>query len=366
MADEHAGQPEIDAQWEALARLISGECTPDEAQRLRLELARDPARASLLAALERAVATQTEPPLPANQVESALAAVLARRDVRGDGRAVADPAVISLGERRAELLAAHSRWRTNGLRAAAAVLVVAGASMLWRATHGTTRSDRIASVTARPATTHYVTTVGRIDSLRLADGTSVVLGPSSELTLADGYGLHAREATLRGEAYFEVVHDKARPFVVHTSRATLRDVGTAFTVVTDTGGTRVTVTGGAVDVSPPRPGPGSRVVLRKGDRATLERNEMRVERGVASAADLSWTRGVLVFRDAPMERVASGLERWYGVRLIVVDSTLAHRRVTATFEGGTPDDVGNILAAVLGGNVIRSGDTLRLGAAGTR
>jgi len=367
MADERAGQPELDAQWEALARLISGECTPDEARRLRAELARDPARASLLAELERAIATQTEPPLAASEVEQALAAVRARRDVDEVAHTVARPDVISLRARRdARRGSGRSPWRTNGLRAAAAVLVVAGASVVWRATHRPDRIDDSASVTRRAATTRYVTAVGRIDSLRLADGTAVVLGPSSELTLADGYGAHSRQATLRGEAYFEVVHDEARPFVIHTARATLRDVGTAFTVVSDTGSTRVSVTSGAVDVSPPRPGPGSRVVLRKGDRATLDRNDMQVERGVASGADLSWTRGVLVFRDAPIERVASGLERWYGVRLIVVDSTLARRRVTATFDGGTPDDVGNILAAVLGGNVIRSGDTLRLGAAGTR
>ena len=372
MADERAGQPDPDAEWEALARLIAGECTPEESRDLREELARDPARASQLRALERALATlaveSSDTPLPPAQIEAALAAVLARRDLPADERAaVTDPDVIRLPERPSVRLGQIPReWRTNAMRAAAAVLVVAGASLLWRATHQANRPHGSVAAAPGAARALYATAIGRIDSVRLSDGTAVVLGPSSQITLGDGYGVHARDVTLRGEAFFDVVHDDARPFVVHTSRATLRDVGTSFSVIADTGGTRVTVTNGAVDVSPPRPGPGSRVILRKGDRATVDRNDMQVERGVASGADLSWTHGVLVFRDAPMERVASGLERWYGVRLVVVDSALAHRRVTATFQGGTPDDVGNILAAVLGGRVTRSGDTLRLGAAGTR
>jgi ferric-dicitrate binding protein FerR (iron transport regulator) len=49
------------------------------------------------------------------------------------------------------------------------------------------------------------------------------------------------------------------------------------------------------------------------------------------------------------------------VKLIVTDSSLAARRVTATFQDATADEVGRVLAAVLATTVTRSGDTLRLG-----
>jgi ferric-dicitrate binding protein FerR (iron transport regulator) len=93
---------------------------------------------------------------------------------------------------------------------------------------------------------------------------------------------------------------------------------------------------------------------------------MRVERGAVTEGELSWTRGVLEFHDAPIAVVAQELRRWYGVELIVTDSTIASRRLTATFDRASADDVGRVLAAVLGGAVTRVGDTLRLGAAGTR
>ena len=91
-----------------------------------------------------------------------------------------------------------------------------------------------------------------------------------------------------------------------------------------------------------------------------------MERGAVTDAELAWTRGILEFHDVPLAAVAQELRRWYGVELIVTDSTIASRRLTATFDRASADDVGRVLAAVLGGAVTRTGDTLRLGAAGAR
>jgi ferric-dicitrate binding protein FerR (iron transport regulator) len=140
-------------------------------------------------------------------------------------------------------------------------------------------------------------------------------------------------------------------------------VGTTFVVRSeDQGGTRVAVTTGAVDLTSAHAGVGPSVVLRAGDRAVAEVDgRVQVERGVVSSEDLSWTRGVLVFRDAPFSEVTVGLRRWFGIELVPTDSVITRRRLTATFDRGTPDEVGGVLAAALGGAVSRSGDTLRIG-----
>src|SRR5439155_13573395 len=91
-------------------------------------------------------------------------------------------------------------------------------------------------------------------------------------------------------------------------------------------------------------------------------DRMTVERGVVNGDEMSWTHGTLAFHDASMPAVAAELRRWYGIRLVIADSALAARRLTATFDRVSVDDVGRVLAAVLGGSVSRSGDTLRLGA----
>jgi transmembrane sensor len=200
-----------------------------------------------------------------------------------------------------------------------------------------------------------------VDTVKLADGSTVILGPSSRVALADAYGARTRELTLDGQAFFDVVHDDGRPFIVRTASATLRDVGTSFSVRTDSArGTRVAVTSGAVDLVSSQAAVGSPTVLHAGDRAEVTGDRMQVERGVVTGDELSWTHGVLVFHDAPLTTVASELRRWYGLELVVNDSTIASRRLTATFDRASGDDVGRVLAAVLGGSVRRSGDTLRI------
>jgi transmembrane sensor len=358
MTDDRA-RPDHDARWEGLARYLAGESDPDEQQRIRDALARDAERAALVHALDAALAPPVESPLSPREVEAALASVMARRDPRNGEPDT--PGVIPLQPRPSgQLVRLRSRWRRAGLRAAAAVVVVAGASMLWRATRVDERGATTAQVTTAA---EYRTAAGEIDTLRLSDGSTVVLGPSSTLSLAGAFGTGTREATLDGQAFFDVVHDDARPFVVRTSGATLRDVGTSFDVRSDSRrGTRVAVVSGAVDVTADRPNAGSPTVLHAGDRAEVTEDGMRVQRGGVTQDELSWTRGVLEFRDAPLAVVAGELQRWYGVKLVVTDSTIAARRLTATFQGSNADELGRVLAAVLGGTVTRTGDTLRLGA----
>lgn len=358
MTDDRA-QPDLDARWEGLARYLAGEIDPEEQQRIRDELARDAERAALVDALDAALAPPVETPLSPREVETALASVMARR-----GRANVEPqtpGLLPFPQRpSAKLGQLRSRWRRAALSAAAAVVVVAGASMLWRATRADQRGATVAQL---PIAAEYRTVAGEVDTLRLSDGSTVVLGPSSTLALAGAFGASTRETTLDGQAFFDVVHDDARPFVVRTSGATLRDVGTSFDVRSHArDGTRVAVVTGAVDVTASRRNAGAPTVLHAGDRAEVREDGMRVERGAVTRDEPSWTRGVLEFRDAPLASVAEELQRWYGVKLVVTDSTIAERRLTATFQGSNADELGRVLAAVLGGTVTRTGDTLRLGA----
>lgn len=358
-------QPHVDQQWEGLARFLAGESSPEEERAIRAQLEGNADRAALVNALDAALARPDEQPLSPREVESALASVMARRDRPREGEPSAD--VIPLATRRRPGPAQRQpRWK-GGLTvlAAAVVVLVAGLSVVWRGTH--TGSQTTPAVQSVAAAIVHETRAGQIDTVRLADGSSVVLGPESRLALGDGFGAKSRNVELEGQAYFDVVHDDARPFVVRTPSATLRDIGTTFSVRTDSvNGTRVAVTSGAVDVAATQGAGSSPTVLHAGDRAEVSGERMKVQRGAVTETELAWTRGVLELHDAPLPVVAQELRRWYGVKLVVTDSAIASRRLTATFEHATADDVGRVLAAVLGGSITRSGDTLRLGAAGAR
>ena len=334
-------------EWDAIARFVAGESTPEESAAIRRMLAADPARAALVGALGEALRSPNPSAPTASEVDVALAAVLGRR---ADSRSASQP-------RRASIMsldAYRARWRDARFKAAAAVLVVAGTGMLLRSVTGTNPAD---ADSAAPA--HFATPVGAIDSLRLPDGSRVLLGPGSELTLAEGFGGSSREVTLEGDARFDVVHDASRQFVVHTAAASFRDVGTIFSVHSDKAdGARVVVTNGAVAVE--AGATTAPVVLKAGDRAVIAREgTVAVERAAASKEDMAWTDGRLVFRDASVQQVTSDLRRWYGIELRV-DSALASRKLTATFERGSASDVGRVVAAALGGGLKEDGRILRI------
>jgi ferric-dicitrate binding protein FerR (iron transport regulator) len=82
-----------------------------------------------------------------------------------------------------------------------------------------------------------------------------------------------------------------------------------------------------------------------------------VERNVVRLEDTGWIAGHLSFRDAPLARVAAEVERWYGVKLSVADSSLLQRRVTTSFEGQSADKVLQILELALGAKITRAGDS---------
>ena len=343
------GPPTEQADWEALARYLAGESSATEAASMHRWLDAQPDRAELVAALDRSMnrlAYQTPHEL---DVEAALRSVRARRD-RPDVRVMPNDARAP----RRTFAPPRTRWTVLGLRAAAVLAAVAvGAGVLWQTTRDEGRRDS-------PAVAQmYTTVVGERDSLRLPDGTRVVLGPGSRLAVDQGYGSAHREVGLRGEGYFDVQHGGAHPFTVRAGNGTVRDVGTAFAVHSDPGdGVRVVVTSGTVVLKAGNAPADSGVTLRQGDRGVLHAGGRVVaERGAATEEDLAWTRGQLVFRDAPLAQVRADLRRWYGIELEVADPSIAGKHVTTTFHGEPPQRVLGVLGLILGANVDQHGDT---------
>jgi transmembrane sensor len=346
------GPPTEQVDWEALARYLAGESSAAEAEAMRRWLDAQPDRAELVAALDRSMNRLAYQAPHDLDVEGALRSVRARRDLP-DVRVLPNHA--SRASRRT-FAPPTTRWTALGLRAAAVLAAVAvGAGLLWQ----TTRRDEGRRAAPAAAAQMFTTAVGERDSLRLPDGTRVVLGPGSRLAVDQGYGSAHREVGLRGEAYFDVQHDGTHPFTVRAGNGTVRDVGTAFAVHSDPGdGVRVVVTSGAVVLKAGNAPADSGVTLRQGDRGVLYAGGRVVaERGAATEEDLAWTRGQLVFRDAPLAQVRADLRRWYGIELRPADSTIADKHVTTTFAGEPPQRVLELLALILGANVELHGDT---------
>ena len=355
-----SGRPADQVDWDALARFFAGESSAAEAEAASRWLAEHPEEAEKFASLNGVTARMAEPPASGEvDVDAAWMRMAAKLDepviAVPAGRPVERPApatkVYGFAPRR-------SVWRSPALRVAAAIALIAGGAAVWQSISKPGVLVDIAGQT-------YNTAPGQSDSVVLSDGTRVLLGPGSWLLIQDGYGDRRRDVRLTGEALFDVRHDDARPFVVHTSEALIHDLGTTFTVRTmngTNGTTTVAVTQGAVRVARVTERIDSGVVLQAGDRGSITPGvAFAIERGTTLDDDLAFTRGQLVFRDTPLPAVASALRRWYGVQVQVADSSINTRTLTASFNKEPLPDVLRVIALALDTPVSQQDSTVTIG-----
>lgn len=229
---------------------------------------------------------------------------------------------------------------------AAAVIVVAGGAVLFLP--GPPNSAGVQN--HPPARFSYETAVGGQKKIVLADGSSVILNTNSRLDV-DFSGGRRNVHLLRGEAYFEVVHDKARPFTVYADNYVVRDIGTAFDVhLSRMGLVEVGVTKGSVEVAPAN---GAHVAgtAKSGSVVVAGHNIVlgqQIERAKAvSSADmgrkLAWRQGELVYTGQPLGQVLADVSRYSNIKIELADPVLADLPVGGAFR---TDQVAAIFAAL--------------------
>ncbi|MDX1936826.1 MAG: FecR domain-containing protein [Flavihumibacter sp.] len=78
-----------------------------------------------------------------------------------------------------------------------------------------------------------VNTSSGTKEVKLEDGTTIVLQPSSKLAYPSHFSNDKREVYLVGEAFFNVAKNPAKPFLVHSGNLVTQVLGTSFTVQSD-------------------------------------------------------------------------------------------------------------------------------------
>jgi transmembrane sensor len=197
-------------------------------------------------------------------------------------------------------------------------------------------------VKVQPRVDSYAAPAHAPARLTLADGSHVVLSPGGRLTTR--FKARARDVSLdAGDAFFEVAHDKTRPFEVATSGRTLTVLGTRFNVA---GGGRLTVSlvEGSLRVS--QPGAAS-VLLRPGQRYVGAAGVGGDAKAGNVKADAAWTNGRVVLADVSLSEAAERLSRASGRKVALTDPALARLRLSGSLDIGRMDDVGAALEALL-------------------
>ncbi|MCS0496909.1 FecR family protein [Ancylobacter sp. MQZ15Z-1] len=189
---------------------------------------------------------------------------------------------------------------------------------------------------------HY-TSVGEVGHFTLADGTRVDLNTDSAIRIMYSPA-ERRIELLRGEAFFDVAKNPARPFVVEDNILSATALGTRYGVRRDDGGgSDVQVEEGRVEVTSAR----SQVALGAGDVARVNRDGA-LDIGTADVSSrVAWREGKLVFSDQPLREVLATLERYRHGRIVVLDEAAAERRVSGIFDLRDTDEALAVLESSL-------------------
>jgi transmembrane sensor len=196
----------------------------------------------------------------------------------------------------------------------------------------------------------FETAVGGHKRITLADGSSVILNTNSRLDV-DFSGKGRDVHLVRGEAYFEVVHNKTRPFTVYANNYVVRDIGTAFDVhLSKAGLVEVGVTKGSVEVTPASGAHGlgpakSPDVVVAGQDIVLGQKVERAE-AVPSAdmgRKLAWRQGQLIYTGQPLGQVLADISRYSDIKIELADPALGNLPVGGAFR---TDQIEAIFAAL--------------------
>jgi transmembrane sensor len=203
----------------------------------------------------------------------------------------------------------------------------------------------------------------------LPDGSKVWINSESKLSYATFPVKGTREITLIGEAYFDVVKDKNRPFIVHAKNADIKVLGTAFNVKAYEGEPTLetTLLRGAVELSVR--GEEDRKILLKPNEKVIVKTQNAVDENIAEASarpkillinikrkehanaavsETQWIENTLVFEQEKLVDIAKVLERWYNVEITISNQTILNKKISGTFENKSVGDVLESMRAVAG------------------
>jgi ferric-dicitrate binding protein FerR (iron transport regulator) len=173
----------------------------------------------------------------------------------------------------------------------------------------------------------------------LPDGTQGWLNSGSSLRYASNFD-KKRNVSLTGEAWFEVVHNEKKPFVVRTPNLDVRVLGTKFNVAAfpEENITEVVLQEGKVKVDGNEKA--FTAEMEPNEKFTYDKKKMEgFIQTVNSVQFSAWKDGLLVFRNEPLADVLKRIGRWYNVNILLTDPDLAKFKYRATFKDEPLEEV---------------------------
>jgi transmembrane sensor len=209
--------------------------------------------------------------------------------------------------------------------------------------------------------TEIQTAIGEVRRIPLPDGSLASINTASRvaITMKDG---QRRVRLDEGEAWFQVAHDRTRPFVVEAGDIRVRAVGTAFSVRRREMGADVLVTEGVVETWVVGR-ESQRTRIAAGARAFVSEAAPKIE--VASAPEavdraLAWRTGEIALNGESLAYAVAEINRYNKKQLVLDDPALGRESLVGYFRTNEPENFARAVANMTRARLVEEGDTIRL------
>lgn len=207
-------------------------------------------------------------------------------------------------------------------------------------------------------------TASETREVSLPDGSRVILNHHSELAYGNDFGETDRTIALRGEAFFDVVHNEKKPFRVQVRHAVVEDVGTSFNILGYEGqDMEVVVQSGAVRFS--LPNLNAEVSLSAGQKGIYNVKSKNLTQETNEDVNfLAWSTRKIVFTDTDLRQVIETINRTYQSNIVLATNIPPSCTVTVAFDHQTLEAVLHVLETTLNLTLRKTGDKIEIIKAG--
>jgi len=213
-----------------------------------------------------------------------------------------------------------------------------------------------------PNVREYATPVGGHRTLTLPDGTVIELNTDTVISIANDLS-RPKVWLSRGEAFFQVVHNPQRPFVVIVGDHKVTDLGTKFVVHRTETGIEVALIEGRAQLDSTGKGmPQRSTELTPGEVATATSDSMSVtKKPVQSLSnELSWRKGLLVFDGTTLADAVADFNRYNVEKIVIRDPSIMRLRMNGTFPVHARQEFVDVVQAVFGLRIKSQGENTQI------
>jgi transmembrane sensor len=210
--------------------------------------------------------------------------------------------------------------------------------------------------------TETVIPAGQKGKVILSDGTKISLNSGTRIRYPSNFNQKTRDVYLQGEAYFEVAHNKNKPFFVHSGKMSVKVLGTSFNVKSypDENKIETTLVTGSVEIFETSHNQNTKIsTLKPNEQAVYDKTygtvsikkfeQEQIDQPVVQPKQIipqstsvlkmsprvesviEWKDQKLIFEDETLDEMAQKLTRWYGKMVHIGNEDLKNNRYSGKF-----------------------------------